>query len=277
MKWVDSLGQLTPVITGVESSDGDKDKEAEIFELRKACDEMKPVLIFFNKPKDLLAFGKKARKDPAVDACQAMDKDLWKRIAITERAKEFVCIRVNITKADKQLLKKHRVSRAPVVALFDFYLKQITLFSSPKLNYNLLGKWMDRAEKAVEKEVRKLAKSKEDTPLVQRAKKRAKVLDQRKFYEEGAKELDRQKWSRAEEKFNKAIELAEASEWLKKAKVGLIEIKAGKKFHEAEKLYKIRRFKECKKALETILRDYKEAKYFGALAKEKLKAVNKKM
>lgn len=265
------MGHSTPVITGVQ--DGEKakeDKDQQIFELTKACDDMKPILVFFNKPKDLLDFGKNSKKDIEVDACQEFDKDLWKRFAVTERAKEFVCVRVNIRKADKTLLRKHRVTRAPVVAIFDFELNQVTLFSSPRLKYSLLTKWMDRATKKVEAQVKKLAASKEDTPLVKKAKARAEVLEQRDIYVKGCEFLDRKQWKKAEEKFQEALKIEQGSEWKKKAEVGMVEIKAGQLLEQAEKEYKLRKFKQCKETLDKLLKECKQSKFFSAHAKELL-------
>lgn len=278
IKWIDSLGQTSPVMTGVvgeKKEEGEAD--ADIYEVKKACEEMKPVLVFFSKPKDLLAFGNKAQKDPEVDACAAMDEDLWKRIAITELAKEFVCVRVNVRKADAGLLKKHRVARAPVVALFDFNLKQLNFFSSPKLAWNAFSKVMEATQKKVEADVKKLAKSEEDTPLVQAAKKRANVIEQRETYDDGIELLDKKKYDEAEAKFKKVVESAQDSEWKKEAQVGLVEIKAAKMYEEADRLYTQRRFKECKDLCDKILKECKEARYYGALVTELKNKVAKKL
>jgi hypothetical protein len=254
----------------------DKEDE-EIHELKKATEEMKPILVWFNKPKDLLAFGRKSIKDPEVEACDAMSKDLWKRWVITELSKEFVCVRVNTRKADKKLLRSHRVSRAPVVEILDFKLKSIYFSSSPRLKYGALSKVMNRCRKKVETAVKKLAKSDEDTPIVERAKLRAQVIEQRECYDKGVVALGKRNWNKAADNFNKGIAIEQDSEWKKKCKTGLLEIKAGKLFMEAERLYKLRRFKTCKDKLDQIVCDYKEAKYFSALAKELLKKVNKKV
>jgi hypothetical protein len=276
MKWVDSLGQLSPVATGVAKAEGEKD-EAQIWEIAKATEDMRPILIYFSKPKDLLAFGNNAQKDAEVDACNELDEDLWKRFAITERAKEFTCIRVNLRKADPKLLRGHRVSRAPAIMILDFYAKQVFFSSSPKMNYSTLGKWMDKAQDQVEAEVKKLAKSDEKSPLVERAKKRALEIEQRETYDKALIEFEKQDWKKAEELFNKAIAIECDSEWKKKAQAGLVEIKAAKMFLEAEQLYKGKRFKECKDKLDEIAKDCKGAQFYAADIKDLLEKVVKKL
>lgn len=276
IKWIDSEGKDTPVATGAIVEKG-KDEDPEIYELKKATEEMKPIIVFFNKPKDLLAFGKKARKDPEVEACESLNEDLWSRWVITELAKEFVCVRVNLRKADMTLLKRHKVSRAPVVEILDYTLKPIYFTASARLNHSSFSRIMERTRKQVENAVKKLAESSEESPLVELAKKRAQVLEQRELYDKGLTHLEKQKWADAEDHFNKGIAIEQDSEWKKKCKTGLIEIKAGKDFYEAERLYKLRQFKPCKELLDKILKDYKEAQFFCSLAKAKLDQVNKKI
>lgn len=254
-----------------------EEADKDIFEIKKATEQMKPILIYFQKPKDLLAFGKKAVKDPEVDACSAFDEDLWKRWVITELSKEYACVRVNTRKADAQLLRKYRVARAPVIMIVDFELKPHYFTASARLNHSSLASVMERVRKNVESQVKKLSKSEEDSPLVQRAKARAEVIEQRELYDDGLGFLEKQKWNQAEEKFNKALAITQDSEWKKKSQVGLIEIKAGQAFHEGEKLYKLRRFKPCKDLLAATLKDCKEATYFCGLIKELLEKVNKKL
>jgi len=273
------MGTSSPVATGVPGQSGDGNGgDVEIYELKKACDERKPILVFFSKPKDLLAFGNRNQKDPEVDACDGMDQDLWKRIAITERAKEFVCVRVNVRKADPRLLQKHRVGRAPVISIYDFNLKELYFSSSPKLAYATFGKIMETHQGRVENEVKKIALKTEDTPEIQLSKKRAQVIEQRELYKSGLDLLDKEKWDDAEKKFNKAIEIPQDSDnWKKQAQVGLVEIKAGKLYKEADTFYTQRRFKECKEVCDKILKECKEAKYYGALVQELKTKVDKKL
>ena len=262
--------------TGVPTEES-KEENAEIYELTKATEDMKPILVWYNKPKDLLAFGKKKRKDPEVEACDAMANDLWKRWIITELAKEYICVRVNTRKSDKSLLRGHRVARAPVVEILDFNLKAIYFSSSPRLKHNSLAKVMDRCRKKVEDAVVKLAKSDEDSPLVERAKKRAQVIETRECYDKGVQALGKRDWNKAADNFNKGLAIEEDSHWKHKCKNGLLEIKAGKLYVEAERLYKMRQFKPCKSKLDTIVSEYKEAKFFAAMAKEMLTKVSKKV
>ncbi|MHC5081602.1 MAG: hypothetical protein ACYTHN_21580 [Planctomycetota bacterium] len=238
---------------------------------------MKPIMVYFQKPKDLLNFGNKARKDPEVEACKGLDEELWKRWIITELAKEFVCIRVNTRKADPSLLRRHRVARAPVISIFDFNAKQLYFSASARMRYQVLAKKMDAQRKRVEAEVKKIAESTEESPLVLRAKSRAMVLEQRECYDDGLAQLEKKRWAKAEELFQKGIAIERESEWKKKCKNGLIEIKAGKAYYEADALYGKRRFKECKALCEKVVSQYKEAKYFSAMAKELLEKVKKKV
>jgi tetratricopeptide (TPR) repeat protein len=264
-------------MTGVQGGKGEAEEgESEIYEIRKAAEEMKPVLVFYCKPKDLLAFGNKAQKDPEVDACTAMDEDLWKRIAITERAKEFTCVRVNIRKADAKLLAKHRVSRGPVVAIMDFNMREIHFSPAPKVSWSAFGKVMDSCQARVEADVKALAKKTEDTAQIQAAKKRAQVIEQRETYKAGLQLLDKKKYEESEAKFKKVIEIGQDSEWKKEAEVGLVEIKAAKMLDEADKLYDMKKYKDCKDLCDKILKDCKEAKYHTALVQElKTKAAKK--
>lgn len=278
IKWVESMGQTSPVLTNVPGEKKDDQEGAgDIYELAKAREEMKPILVFFAKPKDLLAFGSKSQKDPEVDACESMDQDLWKRLAITERSKEFVCVRVNVRKADPKLLAKYRVARSPVVSIFDYNLKEMHFSANPKISWNAFGKVMETIQTRVEGEVKKLAASKSEEAPVPAAKKRAQVIEQRELYDAGLEFLDKKKWDEAEAKFNKANEIAQDSEWKKQAQVGLVEIKAGKMLDEADKLYTQRQFKECKNLCDKILKECKEAKFFNGLVQELKTKVEKKL
>jgi hypothetical protein len=262
------------VATGVAKAEGEKE-ETQIWEIAKATEDLRPILVFFHKPKDLLAFGNNAHKDAEVDACTALDEDLWKRFAITERAKEFTCVRVNLRKADPKLIRAQKVARAPVIMILDFYSKQVFFSAAPKMNYSTLGKWMDKAQDQVEAEVKKLAKSDEDSPLVQRAKKRALEIEQRETYDKALLEFEKKKWEKAEEIFNKAIAIECDSEWKKKSQAGLTEIKAAKMFLDAEQLYKNKRFKECKEMLDNIAKECKGAQFYQAEIKDLLEKVIK--
>jgi tetratricopeptide (TPR) repeat protein len=265
------------VLTASDKGVAKGDNDAAIFELKKACEEMKPILVFFSKPKDLLAFGAKAQKDPEVDACTALDEDLWKRIAITERAKEFVCVRVNIRKADPRLLARYRVARAPVIEILDFNLRELHFSASPKVNYSPFGRIMETAQKTVEADVKKLAAKTDDTSDVKAAKQRALVLEQREICKQGLDLLDKKKWDDAEAKFKKAVETGPDSAWKNEAKVGLIEVKAGKMLDDAEKLYDNKRYKECKELCEKILKECREARFFTASVQELKTKVEKKL
>jgi len=267
---------LTGTFSEEEKKENEKGKD-QIYEIRKAAEEMKPILVYFHKPKDLLAFGKKKRKDPQVEACEDLDKDLWKRWVITELSKEFECVRVNIRKADRSMLRKNRVARAPVVMILNFELRPIYFTPSPRLRYSTLAKVMERARQRIERDVKKLARSNEDTDLVKRAKIRAEVIKQRDYYSIGAEALGEWNWRKAESNFKAGLAIEQETDWRDKCQNGLLEIKAGKALEEAERLIDYRRYRMAKKAIEQIVKKYKEAKYFHALAVDRLKYLERKV
>jgi hypothetical protein len=67
------------------------------------------------------------------------------------------------------------------------------------------------------------------------------------------------------------------SEWTKQANAGLVEVDAGKLFVKAEALAKGKRWQQAKECLDKIIGDYKEAIYFGELAKNLMKKVAPKV
>ncbi|MHC4600087.1 MAG: hypothetical protein ACYS47_13880 [Planctomycetota bacterium] len=238
---------------------------------------MKPILVFFWKPEDLLGFGEKNKRDPEVAACNRMNKDLWKRWIITELAKEFECVRVNLREADPKLRRKHKVARAPVVAIYDFRLKPVYFTASPKVKFTAFAKVMNRARIKVEKAVKALAGSEEESELAKRARIRSKEIDQRDHYDAGLTFLQKRKWGEAETEFKKGCDIDLDGHWRDKCETGLAEIEAGKIFVHAEKLIKAKRYTEARNALQRILVEFKEAKYFGSLATEKMQKLAAKM
>jgi hypothetical protein len=277
IEWVESAGKCAPQTTGVVGEPACPSAEDEIYELADARKFMKPILVYFHKPIDLAGFDSAARKEPEAGACEKMDGDLWKRWIITELSKEFVCIRVNLRGADPKLIRNHRVARAPVVAIFDFNLKPIYFSPSPKLKHSALAKVMGRARDKVEKQVHNLARTEEDTEIVKRAVIRSRVIDQRELYSAGLRDLEKKEWTRAGEKFENGSRIPQDSEWREKCVTGLKEIQAGKLFAKAEKLIKAKKYRMALNILQRILVEFREAKYFGSLAKEKIEKVSKKL
>jgi tetratricopeptide (TPR) repeat protein len=215
---------------------------------------MKPILVFFAKPRDAMDFNKKS-KDSQVNGTIHYEKEVFGRLAIAELTKEFICIKVNIKKADKRLLAKtYGVTRAPVVQILDFYGKQVYRLVSPKLSWRHMGKFMEKAIKKVEREVKRLAKSKEDTPIVQRAKVRANEIDMRDGYNKGLDYTYKRKWARAEKEFQAVLDNKAENQWKKKAENGMMELKAGKLFVEAERMEKKRRYSQAKELLDKVVR-----------------------
>jgi tetratricopeptide (TPR) repeat protein len=249
----------------------------EIAELLKAQQSMKPILVFYCKSRDINDFGKKTRKDAEVEATVGLDENLWKRWIITELAKAFVCIRVDVRKADVSILRKHHVARAPVIEILDFRLKPIHFSPDARQRVNAVAKVMGQARSRVEKEVRKLAAGEEDSPLAVRARTRARVIEQRDLHDRGLTALEKRRWKEAEKQFQKALAIEQECAWKKKCEKGLLEIEAGKIFVNAEKRIKAKRYAEARDLLAKILADYKEATFFRSLAKEKLGYVESKM
>jgi len=253
-----------------------KEPEQEILEVVKATEDLKPILIYFHKPVDPFA-EQERKKDREAKDCKNLHEQLWKQWVITELAKEFVCVRVNARKADPKMLRKHRVARAPVLKILDYQFKQIHFCASPKVKYKSFAMTMDRARTKVEKAVKKLAKSKKDSPLVQKAVARVKSLDQRALFDKGLSQIQRRNWSGAEKAFNEGIGLGGDSDWKKKCEAGLKEIEAGKLFMQAQQFEKTRRYVQCKETLDKILGEYKEAVYFVDLAKDLLSKIARKL
>ncbi|MCU0723563.1 MAG: hypothetical protein MUC63_08110 [Planctomycetes bacterium] len=275
--WVESSGEASPEVTSIYDEPKGGEKAREIVEIEKARDELKPVLVFFCKPRDLLAFGDKSAKDPEVAACESLDGALWKRIRVSERSLGFVCVRVNAAKADPALLKRHGVARSPVVEILDLDGKQAHFSVSPSIPAVAFCKILDEILAKAEKEIRRLAKLEEDTPRVRRAKERAQEFAQRDLYRDGLKALDKSDWARAEKAFQDALALPAASDWKDKARVALVETEAGRGFQNAEALCKAKRYREAEAMLQKIVSECKESKFFAAQASEKLDWVRKKL
>jgi hypothetical protein len=237
---------------------------------------MKPIVIFFAKSRDVLSFGKKI-KDREVEATTHYEKELFGRYAIAELSKEMIMIKVDVRKADKKLLAKtYYVRRAPMVVILDFYGKILYRLSNPKMNWRQLGKVMESAIKKVETQVKRLAKSKEESPLVERAKVRANEIDMREGYAKGLDLTYKKKWALAEKAFQAVLDNKADNAWKKKAEAGMMEIKAGKLFTEAEYAVKKRRYQEAKELLDKVLK-IKESQYYRQLATELIKKVNSKL
>jgi hypothetical protein len=237
----------------------------EILEVVKAQEAMKPILIYFHKPED--PFAGDGKKDKESEACKGLHEDVWKMWIITELAREFVCVRVDKSKADAKLLRKHRVMRAPALKIVDFNLDQIFFTASPKVKYKSFAKSMDQARKKVEKAVKKLAGQDGTSPMVERAKARAQALEQRAIYDKGLTALQRRNWSGAAKEFNKGLAVETESEWKKACEVGLKEIEAGKLYVQAEMQERSKQYDACWETLKKIVNDYREAVYFGEMAK----------
>jgi len=237
---------------------------------------MKPILIFFAKSRDVLNFGKKTR-DREVEATTHYEKEIFRRYAITQLAKEFISIKVDTRKADRKLMaKSYYLRRAPMVVILDLYGKSLYRLSSPKMSYRQLAKVMESALKKVEKEVARLAKSKKDDPIVERAKVRFAEIEMRDLCDKGLSYCYDERWDKAEEAFKDVLGRKEDNQYKKKAKDGMMEIKAGKLYVEGHYLYKKKRYQQAKDCLDKVLK-IKESKYYKQMATALLKKVNKKL
>jgi hypothetical protein len=274
MSWVNSQGKAAPKKTGEAESKSQKD---ELFEASKARQEMKPVLIFFAKSRDVLSFGKKT-KDRQVEATTYFEKEIFRRLVVTNLAKNFVNIKVDVRKGDKKLLAKtYRLRRAPLIVILDLYSKQIYRLSSPKLSWRTLAKVMETAIGKVEKEVKRLATtSKEDTPLVKRAKTRYAEITMRDDVDKGLQLAYDKKWAQAEKTLKGVLDRKEENQYKKAAENGMKEIKAGKLYQEGYLAQKKKRYQQSKELLDQVIK-IRESKYFKQLATELLKKVNKKL
>lgn len=272
MGWVTSQGKAAPKETGQD----DKKTQEELFEVKEARQAMKPILIFFAKGRDVLNFGKKT-KDSEVETTAEFEKEIFGRLTITNLAKEFVNVKVDVRKADQKLLTKtYFIRRAPVVVILDLYGKVVYRLSSPKLTYRQLGKMMESAINRVEKEVGRLAKSSEESDLVKRAQARLAEIEMRDTLAKGLECVYDKKWDKGEKALKEVLDRKEENEYKKKAEAGMKELEAGKLFVEGETLYKKKQYKPSKEILDKVLK-IRESTYFKQLATELLKKVNKKL
>ncbi|MHC4778633.1 MAG: hypothetical protein ACYTFG_08685 [Planctomycetota bacterium] len=275
VKWIDSKGKFAPKATGVPTAE--EESSEELLEVVEACQQMKPILLYFWKSKDAFQAGKKPKKDAEVSACEKLQEEVWKQWVITELAKEYVCIRIDKRNADPKVLKNHRAMRAPTIKILDFNLKQIYFSGSPKLKYRSLASVMDKSRKKVESAVQKLADENGTSPLHEKAMARVQVIEQRNIYDKGLSFLAKRAWTKAAEQFTKGTAIEQDSEWKKACETGLKEIDAGKLYVKAERLFQMKRYKECKEILEEIRSDFREATYFATLAGEMYKKVARKV
>jgi tetratricopeptide (TPR) repeat protein len=237
---------------------------------------MKPILMYFCKSQNVLEFSEKT-KDPEVLATVDFDKEIFARFAITELAKEFINIKVDLRKADMGFLAKtYGVRTAPVIIILDFNANVLYRLASAKLNFRQLGKCMETALKRVEGDVKKLAASKDESPIVARAKTRAAEIEMRDDFGKGMDFACDMKWDLAEKSFKKVIDRTEENKWKKSAQDGMIEVKAGKLFVEGEQAYKNKNYTKSKELLDQVIK-LNESRFWKPQAIELLKKVNKKL
>lgn len=237
---------------------------------------MKPILMFFSKSRNVLEFSEKV-KDPQVEATVDFEKEIFGRMAITELAKEFINLKIDLRKADMPFLAKHYgVRNAPVIIILDFRSNVLYRLASSKLSFRQLAKCMETALKKVETEVKKLASSKEESPLVQRAKVRFAEIEMRDAYDKGMELACDMKFDQAEKKFKEALDRQEENKWKKAAQDGMVEVKAGRLFVDGELAYKNKQYQKSKELLDQVIK-LNESRFWKPQAIELLKKVNKKL
>lgn len=263
----------------METGKGTRRGAEELVEVGKARQEMKPILLFFAKSRDVLNFGKKIN-DPEVEATQYYEKEIFGRYAITQLAKEFINIKVDTRKIDRAgqifLYKTYRVRRAPMVAILDLHGKVLYRLASPKMSYRQLAKVMERAIQKVEREVKRLAQSRDDSPLVTRAKARWAEIEMRDLCDKAAELTFDRHWDLAEKTLKEVLDRKEDNEYKKAAQVGMKEIQAGKLFEKAEYYYKKKWYPKAKELLDKVIK-IRESRIYKQQATELLKKVNDKM
>ncbi len=237
---------------------------------------MKPILIFFAKSRNVLEFSDKV-KDPEVEATVEFDKEIFGRAAVTQFAKEFICIKVDLRKADMGFLAKtYSVRTAPVIIILDFNNNVLYRLASNKLGFRQVAKCMETALKRVETDVKNLAGSKEDSPLVKRAQARFAEIEMRDDYDKGMALACDMKFDLAEKSFKEVLDRKEENKWKKAAQDGMVEVKAGRLFVDGEAAYKNKQYPKAKELLDQVIK-LNESQFWKPQAIELLKKVNKKL
>jgi hypothetical protein len=137
----------------------------------------------------------------------------------------------------------------------------------PNLTWQVLAVKMKAALKKVEAEVKKIARSREVTPLVERAKARVAEIAMREEYNKGFSYLLSMRWSLADSRFRKLLRREGDSPWKDRARRGLKEIEAGKLVAQAQRALQGKQMELAKDLLRQAM-EIKEARHFGKKARE---------
>jgi tetratricopeptide (TPR) repeat protein len=235
---------------------------------------MKPLFVYFFKKTNIAAFGAR-KKNPQIKDCEAMAKE-FKMRALTTILREFVCVRIEMDKADSTILKKYRVRKAPTAVLVD--LKGKTVWScAGKFTWKKVEKILLKHLKRADSMVKKLAKGKEGDPMADRARTRAAEIDRRVQYAKGESYFLRAQWSKAKDIFRKVAAGDDKDFYVKRAAIMLEEIEAAGLYFAAVADIKRKRYQAAKVKLDKILNDLKKARSFATFAREKLASIKSKL
>jgi len=255
-----SGGEGEPAKEAGKTTEADKDPKDSL--------PLKPTLLFFLKrhPAD----GKPYTPDEQEKATSRFYREIFSKKEIIDLAREFICIRVDVAKIAQWKDKlPYRASKAPAIALLDLKEKVVYRTEDPKLLWQTLAKALATVLKKVEGEVKRIARGKEETPEVLRAKARVIEIEMREEYRKAFDFVVAMRWSQAEKRFEEILKRAEENEWKARAKNGAKEIEAGKLVEEAQKALRKRRKPEAKSLLTKAL-EVKGAYYYSQKARELL-------
>jgi predicted Zn-dependent protease len=254
------------VISWVESS-GKAGAKGQLAEIEKGAAEIRPFFLYFytNEPK--VADGKKDYA--AMKTCEKVNEELKVR-ALANLLREYVCIRVNVAKADAKVLETHGVREAPTALVLDIQGNLAALhvgaFGWGDIDLDL----QDCLENA-ETKVRELAGGDEKAPKTVTAKKRLAGIQIRELYAKGEKLFQRARWEKAAETFKKvAAEGKEGNFFKKRVPSMLAEIQAAKLYFEAIEDLRAARKKEAREKLEKIVYEMENSQWFRRFAKATL-------
>ncbi len=236
---------------------------------------MKPLFLYFNKKMSAAGIGGQ-KKDPEFDDCMDMEKE-FKMRALSNILREFVCARIDVPSADKAILAKYRVRTVPTFVIVDLDGK-IAWLQPGKFGWKKVEALLIKLLKASDAKVKKIASGKEEGPIVERARKRAKEIEAREEYEKGEKLYETGQMEKAKECFEKVVGLGIDKDWyIGRAQIMLEEIQAAKIYFEACDDIKNKNYLAAKDKLDKILNELKKATAFADFAKEKLDSIKNKL
>jgi hypothetical protein len=267
---VDSSGKPAAKTTG----SGAKETGDDLPEAATASQNLRPLFLYFFKGDSFSAFGsKKKKKDRELEDCKALDKEFRMR-ALSNILREFICAKVDVLKADKEILRKYKVRKSPTCVLVDLD-GRIAWMQSGKFTWKKVEKVLLSQLKKADAKVKKLAKGKDE--IADRASKRLAEIELREEYAKGEKLFQRAQWKKAEAAFTKVAGAKAEGFYKSRAEIMLQEIGAAKIYFQAEVDIKRRRYHDAKQKLDKIISDFPKAAAFRAFAQEKLNSIRGKL